>query len=217
MRSRTAVFGFVVLVVLSTISSRSHAQQCAGFDDVPASSGFCPNVIWLKNRGITQGCTATSFCAGTLVSRLSMAAFMKRLGDVVTSNVHSVEATGGSIPDGATQVVCITADIPARDYDRTAMGDATLSYDVTGLADLGLKLVRSTNGGAFTPVHAGVNPWGSPGDRNHDHVMVPVLPLPADPSASYRFGLMIDVGQVASQSISGWSCQLLVTVKNAIQ
>ena len=114
-------------------------------------------------------------------------------------------------------MLCVTADIPAARLRPDGDRRCHAVFDVTGLLDLSLKLVRSTNGGAFTAVHSGVHPWGSPGDRNHDHVMVPVLPLPADPAASYRFGLQIDVGQVASQSISGWSCHLLVTVKNAVQ
>ena len=69
-------------VVLSLVSTASLALPCAGFTDVEDTSPFCANVTWLKNRGITLGCTsATLYCPNDFVSRLQMAAFMIRLGD----------------------------------------------------------------------------------------------------------------------------------------
>ena len=71
-----------VALVLSLVSTASSALPCAGFTDVDDTSPFCANVTWLKNRGITLGCTsATLYCPNDFVSRLQMAAFMNRLGD----------------------------------------------------------------------------------------------------------------------------------------
>ena len=79
MRKFIGVAGFVLLGLLS---STAQALPCAGFTDVDDTSPFCVNVTWLKNRGITLGCTSTTlFCPGDFVSRLQMAAFMNRLGD----------------------------------------------------------------------------------------------------------------------------------------
>ena len=67
------------------VSAGAGAQSCAGFVDVPASDGFCPNVEWLKNRSITLGCTDTThYCPTASVTRLAMAAFMNRLGTALT-------------------------------------------------------------------------------------------------------------------------------------
>jgi hypothetical protein len=79
MRKFIGVAGFGLLGLLS---STAQAAPCAGFTDVDDTSQFCGNVTWLKNRGITLGCTsATLYCPNDFVSRLQMAAFMNRLGD----------------------------------------------------------------------------------------------------------------------------------------
>jgi hypothetical protein len=58
------------------------AAPCAGFSDVDDTSPFCASVAWMKNRGVTFGCgDGTTYCPGDAVTRLQMAAFMKRLGD----------------------------------------------------------------------------------------------------------------------------------------
>src|SRR5438477_9827195 len=48
-----AAFGVWMAVGGATV-----AAPCAGFTDVADTSGFCPNVEWLKNRQITLGCTS---------------------------------------------------------------------------------------------------------------------------------------------------------------
>jgi hypothetical protein len=62
----------------------TQAQTCTPFTDVAASDGFCSNIQWMYNRGITLGCTApvgqTWYCPGQFVRRDQMAAFMYRLG-----------------------------------------------------------------------------------------------------------------------------------------
>jgi hypothetical protein len=69
-------------LALSLASTTARALPCAGFTDVDDTSQFCGNVTWLKNRGITLGCTSTTlYCPNDFVSRLQMAAFMNRLGD----------------------------------------------------------------------------------------------------------------------------------------
>jgi len=71
-----------VALALSLASTAAQAAPCAGFTDVDDTSPFCVNVTWLKNRGVTLGCTSTTlFCPGDFVSRLQMAIFMNRLGD----------------------------------------------------------------------------------------------------------------------------------------
>ena len=74
--------GFTVVVLSIALGAGSlHAAPCAGFTDVDDTSAFCPNVEWMKNRGITLGCAVNLYCPNDLVTRLAMAAFMNRLGE----------------------------------------------------------------------------------------------------------------------------------------
>ena len=77
-------FGRVAAIVTGAIVvwvAPVQAQNCAPFTDVLASSGFCGNIQWLLNRGITQGCTATQYCPANFVRRDQIAAFLNRLAD----------------------------------------------------------------------------------------------------------------------------------------
>jgi S-layer homology domain len=46
------------------------------FNDVPASSPFCPFIEELSRRGITGGCGGGNFCPGDPVTRAQMAVFL---------------------------------------------------------------------------------------------------------------------------------------------
>lgn len=46
------------------------------FDDVPASSLFCPWIEELVRRGITEGCGGDNYCPAASVTRAQMAAFL---------------------------------------------------------------------------------------------------------------------------------------------
>jgi S-layer homology domain len=62
------------------------------FNDVPASSPFCPFVEELSRRGITGGCGGGNFCPGDPVTRQQMAVFLiKALG---SEDVHLVGTAG---------------------------------------------------------------------------------------------------------------------------
>ena len=99
-------------------------QHCAGFDDVDAANAFCTSVAWMRNRGITQGCAAFAYCPAMSVNRLSMAAFMDRLGGVL----------GPRLADGATTYpqlypttsACIVT-IAREAYPRIAFVDVVVS------------------------------------------------------------------------------------------
>jgi hypothetical protein len=66
------------------------AAPCAGFTDVDSTSPFCASVEWLKNQGITVGCTSTTlYCPDNPVTRLAMAVFLKRFADAGTGQAYS--------------------------------------------------------------------------------------------------------------------------------
>ncbi len=59
------------------------SAPCAGFTDVDDASPFCASVTWLRNEGITTGCGPGTYCPSDPVSRLAMAAFLKRTADAI--------------------------------------------------------------------------------------------------------------------------------------
>jgi S-layer homology domain len=62
------------------------------FNDVPASSPFCPFIEELSRRGITGGCAPGLFCPGDPVTRQQMAAFLVKV--VASEPFHLVGAAG---------------------------------------------------------------------------------------------------------------------------
>ncbi len=105
--------------------------SCGGFSDVTGTDIFCNSAEWLRNRGVTLGCTPTAFCPADTVTRAQMALFMQRLGDVIAPTWYSdgVVNTGVITIDGGASV-CATPDFPAVNYPRTAM----VTWSFAGLA-----------------------------------------------------------------------------------
>jgi hypothetical protein len=109
---------------------------------------FCPNVEWLKNRGITLGCSLTAYCPGDAVSRLAMAAFMNRLGTALTPMQMTVAQSPGTVDLDASAVFCQSAAFAVTAFPRRALIDAT--FDGYAMTDVGLaaSAVYSFDGGA---------------------------------------------------------------------
>jgi hypothetical protein len=69
------------------------------FNDVPASSPFCPFIEELSRRGITGGCGGGNFCPGDPVTRQQMAVFLvKTLEAVTQSEAFHLVGTAGEPP-----------------------------------------------------------------------------------------------------------------------
>ena len=113
---RALAFAGLLVTSLSAL-----AVPCSGFDDVDPLSPFCADVTWMKNRGITLGCAANQYCPNDVVTRLQMAAFMHRLGNVTFQQ--------GGNAFGATAVLGTTDGQPVeiRARDRRVM-----RYSVNG-------------------------------------------------------------------------------------
>lgn len=89
----------VAALGLWLVASVATAAPCAGFNDVLDTDPFCPNVAWVRNRGVTQGCAASAYCPNDPVTRLQMAAFLNRLGAGagrrgLADTPHAVAGTG---------------------------------------------------------------------------------------------------------------------------
>src|SRR5688572_11173804 len=180
--------GFAAAAFIAGLAFSGGAEAaCAGFDDV-LQDQFCTNVTWIKNRQITLGCTTTTYCPDQPVSRLAMAAFMNRLGNVLTPAVVHAEESGSSLDLLAGEHhLCQTPEMASAPYLRLLLGEGALSFDVTGLQGLLLGVVMNRNNEGWVAI-GGTSVLVDSGERHHAHVSVAPLQLLdlAEPG-TYRF------------------------------
>jgi hypothetical protein len=163
------------------------AAPCAGFTDVEDTSGFCTSVAWMKNRGITQGCTSTAYCPNDFVRRDQMAAFMYRLGFQ-----NAFLAGGNSF--GATAVLGTT---DSHALDVVVSGVRRMRYD-TAANVIGSSPLNSATGSRG--VVAG---GGGPGTCfAPDRPQRPCVNMVSDEASSVGGGVS-NIASGGSSTISG--------------
>lgn len=227
MRIKSFMLACSALVPLA-VAGNASAQNCVGFVDVLASSAFCRNVEWLKNRQITTGCsTPNSYCPNDPVSRLAMAAFLNRLGTALTP-IEITPVSVAAAPRVLTTpiIICQTVDftvptpsappftIPPFPRRAYVYGAAHLSVPTAGV-DVVASVQFSTNGGAsWTPIatsaqFASLYTGGSPGN----HVTLsPFGWQDLDVNQTMRFGVAI--GRFAGTGDVTAGCNLSVSIGN---
>ena len=138
-----------VAIAAFVLPSCGLAAPCAGFGDVASTDGFCANVEWIRNRGITLGCTsAPLYCPSGSVTRLQMAAFMNRLGTALTPTQLPVDVSPGTIDLDAGAVVCQTPVFPVSGFPRRAYVDVSFSGQASADVGLAADIVMTEDGGA---------------------------------------------------------------------
>ena len=154
MYRRLLVLGGIALFV----NVGDASADCGDMVDVGPSDFYCNDVDWMKNRAVTLGCAASEYCPNEFVPRSQMAAFMRRLGTVLTPVVGRVEADVGTLTFLPGQQVsapfCLTAVNMATAYPRAAYATATYSSGsaiALGLS-YSLNIVYSNDGVTWTPV-----------------------------------------------------------------
>jgi len=133
--------GSVVQTVTPAVSG-----ACAGLADVAASSAFCDEVDWLVNRQVTLGCGGGNYCPDADVARLSMAAFMRRLGGALTPVATALEQSIGPVDLDVVRRAC-AVDVAVSGFARTIAIDAILTATASNPATLRARLVQSLDGG----------------------------------------------------------------------
>lgn len=216
-----SIRSLVTFAALALAPLGALAQQCVGFGDVLASSPFCPNVEWVKNRGVTLGCgTGANYCPNDPVTRLQMAIFLNRLGTALTP-VDLAPAVSGpvaGISPVSSPILCPTADFTnaATSFPRRAViNAAAILSGPSANIDVSARIVYSTDAGVtwtaignsdqyqilrtgLTPVdHATLNPFGAV-DINVGQMM--------------RFGIRLN--QFAGSGTITAACTTLVQIWN---
>lgn len=143
---RRLVQVFAVLA-LAGVSAQAWSISCVSpFVDVANSSSYCIAAQWLKQRGITTGCTdATHFCPSDAVTRAALALFLNRMGNVLAPTIlHETEPFASD----TSLVACQTAPYAVNGYVRMATGNASTYFDPDTDGQARTRLVYSTDSGA---------------------------------------------------------------------
>lgn len=203
------------LLALLLAPSAALAAPCSGFEDVDSASGFCPHVDWIKNRGVTLGCTSTSaYCPTAPVLRLSMAAFMNRLGVALTPLVVHTEAAGAALDlEAAPPVLCSTPQIPAAAYPRSGKALAIVGAQFALPATVAMRIVYSLdNGTSWTS--ANTIPASVGGADGWANATIGTGNVAIDAAQPIRFGVRVqrDATGPGNADVAAWNCEIKVVV-----
>lgn len=116
---------FIVAGLLAVLTGRPVlAANCDGFTDVDsADSTYCSAVTYIKDKGITLGCTGTQYCPNNYVTRLQMALFLQRMGKGDSTN--TLGGVTSAIGGGVNNTAGIQWDVVSGGASNTATGFAT--------------------------------------------------------------------------------------------
>ncbi len=115
------------LVVVFWVPAAASAP-CAGFTDVDDASPFCASVTWLRNEGITTGCGPGTYCPSDPVSRLAMAAFLKRTADAIVRPLRFYAQTVAAQCAPIKEVRCQAAFLPVPAGQRLLLTSVRASF-----------------------------------------------------------------------------------------
>lgn len=207
----TSLATLVRTVVVATVIAASQAAsaQCSGFTDVDPANALCPSVDWLRNRAVTLGCTsATLFCPADSVIRLSMAAFINRLGNALTASVVTAKDNGAGLPLPGPTTIC-QATLPGTAYPRSASVIGVVTAQVGSPTSVSMRVVTALVPGSWNfatqapPPLAGGSGWitGS--------VQKSAIPLAAN--LAHFFAVQLDPTP-GTTSLGPWTCEIKVKV-----
>lgn len=218
MRSKPLIFA--VALALGAYHASANAAPCSGFNDVDTADAFCGAVEWIKNRGVTTGCTATEYCPSNNVTRAQMALFMNRLGKALTPVVLHKEVyvtNDVQIAPSPTGVLLCQFDneyTPAA-FPRTARFYANVyAVPLSPAAWLiGWWKFSTDNGATWTNVPNGTTQrdWAGAGQVLGFSVMAP--PMDLDVGTGYRFAL-VGSAMGGPYTFDVFGCQIQVVVDN---
>ena len=206
---------WILLALFAFAPLPAFGQQCGGFTDVDPADFYCNNVEWMKNRAVTLGCTATLYCDNDFVLRSQMAAFMNRLGNVLTPVILRATDSAAGQTYALPFILCESTATPvaAAAYPRQASFTATvMNFNANATKTMQGRLMYSTNVGAsWVPTGDSVM-WQTvdPGERST--LALTGGPLDLVAGETYLFALELTTNAVAATVDA--ECQLNVRIDN---
>jgi hypothetical protein len=244
-RIRHPLLAVLVACVAVSLGAPATAAPCANFVDVddsdPNLAPFCGNVAWMRNRAVTTGCAlAGSYCPQENVIRLSMAAFLNRLGNALTPRNLTANNSGSILNLDTPHELCTVSSAlaPAEaDFVRRAHGVAVIAAGCstacpTALPDAGpaappaadagdldyaVQIIESAdNGVTWSPV----SPLSvvSVGASVIKTATVLLPPRDIVPMAPLRWAIRLSrfPGSATTTDIGSWACHMQVRVENRV-
>jgi len=213
---RAPIARFALIGLLALDAAPAVAAPCAGFTDVQDTDLFCTAVEWIRNRGVTIGCTSTSvYCPAASVTRASMALFLNRLGTALTPRLEYVETALGVVDPDVEAALCATPQIASAAYPRQALVSVAFAGQSTG--DLGYAtrpMVSTDNGTSWTALTAPASDIRESvsGAAWTNSAASGLYAIPA--SQTVRFALVVN-RQSGGADFAQARCQVAANVMNA--
>lgn len=221
MRQLAVLAGFASLPFIPTAA---FAAPCVGFtdvDDADAITGpFCVNVEWIRNRGVTLGCSATQYCPFDNVSRLQMAAFMQRLGDALTPAVLTqtdvIPAFSLSLPETDVNAhLCKTTPYTVTGYPRRAIIYAQMSGRSDGTVEVfGSPSISTNNGVSYAriaPAGIGMRSTAT-GTTWMSLTQTSALDLNVGTTYIFAYFVQRDVTDGGTANLTGGRCNMTIQI-----
>ncbi|MCL4763531.1 MAG: hypothetical protein KJ018_17445 [Burkholderiales bacterium] len=214
---RRILLGLTVIVVAAAAES-VHAAACAtpsSFTDVAQSDIFCTDAEWLRNRGITTGCSLTEYCPLQFVTRGAMALFLQRHGTAFTPQVVKTETIGGGIDLDAETFVCVTSQFLYTDYPRRMVLNGHFSGVSDAPANFFMTIRYNTTGSTtqFPDFMNGNFEWGGMGIAGGQGSASTSATLDLAVGTPYRFAIRVTRGFGATTGeLTQHVCHLVKTV-----
>lgn len=218
----TSLSRVLVAAALCAAASGAYAGACAtgtsAFTDVLDPASYCTSAEWLKNRGITLGCTnSTVFCPNDVVTRASMALFMNRLGVALSPTVIFRETSVAAFDPTSVEHVCQTSDITITDFPRSLVVNSSVSLQVNAYARL-LSIIHISydSGSTWASIPSAAN---SPAHRNqgssaNDWMDIPnAATVDIDVGQKFRLGILLardnlDLATAGTGTVIAGRCKL---------
>jgi hypothetical protein len=207
----TMIRSLLALAML-VVSQAAAATACLGpspFDDIAQNDPICSNADWLKNRGVTLGCTAELYCPLDPVSRAQMALFMNRLAIALVPSVNVTSDVETSVDLDTASFHCVTPTYTITDFARkmVLIGHLTALLDASG--SLTVTIVYNTTGSAsvFPEFTTDNLERASAGGVNYAHASTSAA-IDLEVGTSYRFAIRT-LRQGGTGEMSNMRCNLL--------
>ena len=193
----TTIASLAAAAALAGFGNAAHAANCAGFTDVDTSSGFCPSVQWVKDRQITLGCTANTYCPDDPTLRIQMAAFLQRLGDAAAPRFDYVtDSQDAHFPPAVASDFCASSVLPATTFPRVVTVDAKFRSSLPSVpTSLFGRIVSSGDG------FVSADPQSAFGFLSTDQTSGEALfstPVPLPAGTSLQFAIRLQQGAAGS-------------------
>ena len=201
------------------ISMSAQAAPCGGFTDVDGSNPgivpFCASVEWIRNRGVTLGCETNLYCPSNNVSRLQMAAFLKRLGDVL---IHRLVLHGQVVANlDLTSEAAISMTNPQQPaaYERRAALSVSVSAASNGAgpATFAVIPVYTSDDGTTFNAGGGQTAQATSADATTWVNVSNFSSATMDAGVAYRFAIIVQ-GVGGTTALANVRCTLSADIRH---